>query len=254
MTDVATLISSWQEADGALPRLTWYGPGGERVELSGQVLANWVIKVANLLTEEADADDGSEVLIDLPVHWRTLAWSLGAWLVGAQVRFGPRVTGGGPHGAPTGSAAATVATGGTPEAPAGNTRGAPGGDTPDVIVTDQPEQTAGSEVLIAVALPALAMAFDGDLPPGAIDGAADLMTYPDELVMPTEPAGLDEISGPAWDGAKRVLVDAGSTGVVGQVLAIWRAGGSVVLVADPDADHDHLAGSESAALTSPANR
>ncbi len=223
MSDVAALISSWQGPDGALPRLTWYGPGGERVELSGQVLANWVIKVANLLTEEADADDGTQVVIDLPVHWRTLAWALGAWLTGAQVTFGSRV--GGSDGA--------VASAEEP-------------GVPDVLITDQPEQAGSADLLIGVALPALAMSFDGDLPPGALDGAADLMTYPDQLVLPTTPASLDDLAGPAWTGPDRVLVDAAAAGAITQVLAIWRAGGSVVLLGDPEADTAHLARTEGA--------
>ncbi|HLS24693.1 MAG TPA: TIGR03089 family protein [Beutenbergiaceae bacterium] len=219
MVDVADLISSWQGRDGALPRVTWYGPGGERVELSGQVLANWVIKVANLLTEEADADDGAEVFIDLPVHWRALTWALGAWLTGAQVSFGNRISGDAP----------------SPQVTA-----------PDVLITDRPEQAGTADLLIGVALPALAMSFEGDLPAGALDGAADLMTYPDELVMPTTPADLDDVAGSAWTGPERVLVRAETPGVITTILAIWRAGGSVVLVADPDADADHLARTEGA--------
>src|SRR6478609_1832263 len=65
------------------PRLTWYGDDGERVELSGAVLENWVNKTANLLVEEFDAGPGSRVLMDLPMHWRTLVWMLAGWRVGA---------------------------------------------------------------------------------------------------------------------------------------------------------------------------
>ena len=39
----------------ARPAPPWYGDDGERVELSGPVLAQWVTKTANLLVEELDA-------------------------------------------------------------------------------------------------------------------------------------------------------------------------------------------------------
>ena len=57
-------------ADPGRPRLTWYGDDGERVELSGHVLDNWVTKTANLLVEEYQAGPLTRVLLDLPVHWR----------------------------------------------------------------------------------------------------------------------------------------------------------------------------------------
>ena len=53
-------------ADPGRPRLTWYGAGGERIELSGAVLANWVAKTTNLLVEEFDAGPGTRVVLDLP--------------------------------------------------------------------------------------------------------------------------------------------------------------------------------------------
>jgi|SRR5699024_2541936 len=224
MTDVSELLTTWQGPDGARPRLTWYGPAGERVELSGRVLANWVIKAANLLGAEADAGPDTEVLIDLPPHWRALVWSLGGWLTGAQVDHGQRLRAGRerPGEAPT--------------------------STYDVVVTDLPEAAPQGEVLIAVALPAMAMAFTEELPAEAIDGAADLMTYPDELVLPPEPVDLDEVAGPTWTGPSRVLAPTTTAALVPQVLSIWRGGSSVVLVDDPDADLAHLAKLEGAEL------
>ena len=47
---VLTLLDAWSGGQGA-PALTWYGPDGERVELSQRVLANWVTKAMNLLTD-----------------------------------------------------------------------------------------------------------------------------------------------------------------------------------------------------------
>lgn len=157
---VADVLSALLSEPGR-PRLTWYGPAGERIELSGAVLDNWVNKTTNLLVEELDAGPGTRVLLDLPPHWRTVVWALAAWRVGA-----------------------TVAT--DAHAAAG---------TADVVVSDRPgalpvRRGAG---VVAVALPALARRFDGDLPAGALDAAQSVMTYGDVVgwapaVEPAEPA------------------------------------------------------------------
>ncbi|CAM3801423.1 TIGR03089 family protein [Occultella aeris] len=177
LDSVRELVEFWQATDPTSPRLTWYGPDSERVELSGRVLANWVIKATNLLTEEADAGPRVVVGVDLPVHWRAMVWSLAALRAGASVDL-----------------AVADTAGGLPRS-----MGAP--PVVDAVVTAHPERArervrAGGSV-IAVALPALARSFDGPLGPGVIDGAADLMTYPDVLTQPTE----SDPDGPAIDGA-----------------------------------------------------
>lgn len=138
-------------ADPGRPRLTWYGPDSERVELSGHVLDNWVAKTANLLVEEFDAGPGVRILLDLPPHWRTVVWSLATWRVGACVVLA------GPGGA--------------------------GPADVDVVVTHRPVEHAGTRAeIVAVALPALARTFGAGLPAGAIDAGAAVMTYGDVLV------------------------------------------------------------------------
>jgi uncharacterized protein (TIGR03089 family) len=68
------------------PVVTFYDIStGERVELSGVTLANWVSKVANFLVDELDAERGTGVRIGLPSHWLRSVWLLGAWRVGAVV-------------------------------------------------------------------------------------------------------------------------------------------------------------------------
>jgi uncharacterized protein (TIGR03089 family) len=209
-------------ADPGRPRLTWYGAGGERIELSGAVLANWVAKTTNLLVEEFDAAPGVRVGLDLPAHWRTAVWALAAWRCGAEVVMGGGV------------------------------------DDADVVVTDRPADHGGSRALVAVALPALARAFDGDLPPGAVDAAGAVMTYGDVVgwapdVEParaalTGPTGADAVAhaaladwatgaagGPAAPG-DRVLVEAGpdrgaaTVALLRAVLAALVGDGSVVVL------------------------
>jgi uncharacterized protein (TIGR03089 family) len=136
-------------ATGGQPRITQYDGGGERVELSGAVLANWTSKTTNLLVEEFDVAPGASVRLDLPAHWRTLVWALATWRCGGCVLLGPE-----------------------------------GGA--DVVVSDHPERHT-TDALVAVALPALARRFDGTLPPGAVDAAAAVMTYGDVIGWAPDP-------------------------------------------------------------------
>lgn len=127
------------------PRLTWYATDGERIELSGAVLVNWVTKTTNLLVEEFDAAPHVRVGLDLPPHWRSAVWALAAWRAGACLVLDP--------------------------------------DTPvEVQVTSRPQRPVpGNADVVAVALPGLARSYPGVLPPGALDAAAAVMTYGDVL-------------------------------------------------------------------------
>lgn len=143
--DVAALLALLVRDPGR-PRVTWYGDGGERVELSAAVLDNWVSKITNLLIEEHDAGPGTVVVLDLPPHWRTLTWALAAWRAGACVAL-------------------------------------PGAGSADVVVTATPDAAERADV-VAVALGALERRFAGPLPPGAVDAAAAVMTYGDVVGLP----------------------------------------------------------------------
>ncbi|HEX5331032.1 MAG TPA: TIGR03089 family protein [Cellulomonas sp.] len=216
---IADVLASLQREPGR-PRLTWYGDGSERIELSGAVLENWVSKTANLLVEEFDAGPGVRVLVDLPPHWRTVVWAFAAWRVGACVVL----------------------------------RSDPSSSDVDVVVTDRPEQFDRSAPVVAVALPALARTFGTGLPAGAIDAAAAVMTYGDvigwaPLVDPTAPAlvgtGSQVTHGQLIDWAvdaeapddARTFVPTSVTGSVADgtaralrdVLRSLRSAGSVVL-------------------------
>ena len=218
------------------PRLTWYGGDGERIELSGAVLVNWVSKTTNLLVEEFDAEPGTVVATDLPPHWRTLVWALATWRAGAHLRLVE----------PAGAA---------PEATSA---------APDVVVTPTPDRwldtdgtrPRGTE-LVAVALPALARTFGTDLPAGTVDAASAVMTYGDQLGY-VPPSDEDEpaLSGAgdqvthgellAWARSQvepvspgdRVLVTtpvaptgaAGVAQLLARALDAWAGDGSVVLL------------------------
>ena len=91
MRTPSSVLADLVRADATRPRVTFYddAPGptrGERIELSGRVLANWVAKAGNALQEEYDAAPGTLVRLDLPaLHWRTAYWALAVWSVGATV-------------------------------------------------------------------------------------------------------------------------------------------------------------------------
>ncbi|GAA1629315.1 TIGR03089 family protein [Georgenia ruanii] len=159
------LLASFTGGETSSPRLTWYGTDGERTELSGRVLANWVTKAANLLVEEADAEPGTTVVLDLPVHWRAVVWALASWTCGARVVL---------------TSAEDVLE---------------DEEGPDVVVTHRPGEAPGedaAELVLAVALPALAMEWDGEeLPSGVVDAAAELMSFGDHLGYVSEPEDDD---------------------------------------------------------------
>lgn len=145
------------------PRLTWYGDDGERVELTGPVADNWVTKGVNLLVEEYRCGPGTRVLLDLPVHWRTVLWALATWRTGGAVAVAPE--------------------------------GVVAPERADIVVTDRPERwedvvgAPGAPELVVVALPALARTVPA-LPPGAFDAAAAIGGYGDILTWVPE-AELD---------------------------------------------------------------
>lgn len=175
-TTIVDMLASLTSEPGR-PRLTWYGPDSERIELSGAVLTNWVNKTTNLLVEEFDAGPGTVIGLDLPGHWRTLIWSLAVWRSGAELRL---IT-------PREDAAGDL----------------------DVVVTNRPDRWDASETaVVAVALPALARSFDGELAPGVIDAASAVMTYGDDIgfVQETNPGGLALGAG-AYPGTASVRYD-----------------------------------------------
>lgn len=166
---VADLIARLS-SDPGRPRITWYAAGGERVELSGYVLENWVAKTTNLLVEEFDAAPGIRVLLDLPTHWKRVVWALAIWRSGATLILPEAANGVGE---------------------AETARPAP---PLDVVVTSEPESwqdAPGPVQIVAIALGSLARSWDGELPPGIMDGVAEVPLFDDVLGWTTDPAPSD---------------------------------------------------------------
>lgn len=209
----ADVLAGLLRSDPTSPRITCYDDhAGERIELSGKVLVNWVSKAANLLQEELDAGPGTTIGLHLPAdHWRTYYWALAAWSVGATV-----VT----TGAPCDIAIGTEGTG---------TEG-----------TD----TADQQIIVTLA--ALARRATVELPPGAIDEARELATYGDVFV-PYLAAQADDDALDSTTYADLVTVGRGALGTrmvvrgdlpaaLTDALAVWAEDGSVLLLRGVDPD------------------
>ncbi|RKR90314.1 uncharacterized protein (TIGR03089 family) [Micromonospora pisi] len=103
---IARILASAVAADPTRPLLTWYDDStGDRTELSGATLANWVAKTGNLLVDSAGLAPGDRAAVLLPPHWQSAAVLLGCWSAGLAVYgAGLTVPGAGPAGAPAGGA------------------------------------------------------------------------------------------------------------------------------------------------------
>jgi uncharacterized protein (TIGR03089 family) len=213
----ADVLAALLRSDPARPRVTFYDDSvnvGERIELSGKVLANWVSKAANLLQEELDVGPGSVVRLDLPAHhWRTLYWALAAWSVGATVE-------------------------------------ASGVRPPDLLVTSDVDVagTRDAESTVLVTLAALARQAPQPVP-GVVDGARELSTYADRFdawAAPDDDAAAlvtgdttftygAVVPSVDWPVGSRVHLAGDSAASLRHALGAWRVDGSVVLVLGPDA-------------------
>lgn len=190
------MLSAWTSDSPSSPRLTWYGSHSSRVELSGHVLATWVVKMTQALADLGEAGTGTRVLLDMPAHWRSLAWGLGVWTAGACVVLPAR-----------------------PDAPGVDAAPAPADGAPvDVVLTDHPgrwaEFAADGGVLLAQEMDDLALSWRGDhLRPGVVDAAAEVLGYPDRIDSVPIPLSSD----PALvTGDGRTVAYAG--------LATWASG------------------------------
>lgn len=213
------LMTALRSGQSTAPRLTWYGPDSERVELSGRVLDNWVAKTSNLLQDELDAEPGMRLRLDLPAHWKSVILALAAWQLGMEVVFDDAEA--------------------------------------ELLATADPGPGAaagGFDAVLAVSLPALAMRWPGELPTGVLDYAAEVRSHGDFFMPHIDPeaqrpavrtadgtshahgALLDDFAA-EHEAGLRLLVPAadGLETALAQSLGSWKADGSVVLV-HPDVE------------------
>jgi len=88
-TTIPEAFAAAVRRDPTTPLLTWYDDAtGDRTELSGATLENWVAKTANLLLDGAGLGEGDAVAVLLPPHWQTAAVLLGTWAAGLAADLG----------------------------------------------------------------------------------------------------------------------------------------------------------------------
>ena len=217
-------LRRWVRERGASPLLTYYDLAtGERTELSGISVANWVDKTSNLLADELGAGPGYRVELALaersPGHWVTLVWQLACWQVGAAVTLGRR----------------TAAT---------------------VVVVGQGDPTAaekGTPVLVCSLHP-LGLPLAEPPPAGVLDYALEVRAQPDQhAAMPQSGLAIawqdptcqltqaDLLTGDATDRRRLIRPDDPWTTTRDGLIAPLLGGGSSVVVAGPAAP-EQLAG------------
>jgi uncharacterized protein (TIGR03089 family) len=87
-TTIPQAFSESVRRDPTTPLLTWYDDAtGDRTELSGATLDNWVSKTANLLVDGLGLGSGDTAAVLLPPHWQTAAIVLGVSSAGLSVVF-----------------------------------------------------------------------------------------------------------------------------------------------------------------------
>lgn len=214
MRTPASVLAEILRSDPARPRVTFYedtpGPTqGERIELSGKVVNNWISKAGNALQDEYDLGPGSVVRLALPPHWRALYWAFAVWSIGGTVDCAD-------DGAP------------------------------DLLICDDPDLAATLDPpadVVLVTLAALARVHPGTVPAGVMDEARELATYGDQFSARADPAPDDValISGRGhtayksvvpqrdWPTGSRVSLSGDLADVLESTLAAWAVDGSVVL-------------------------
>lgn len=240
----------------ARPVLTWYGSA--RVELGGPVLARWFSKTANLLSHEyADlfapsSGVSQHIVVDLPSCWQKIIWVSTATLCGWTVSVPARQEDFGAND-PAGTAlvhhelsdAASLT------------------HTPITLyVTErmnasaQQAQADGADILLHNLSP-LALRWDDDLPPGAIDALEALMSHSDlledvyEAVAWPSHAPREHSDEPALHapGAalsdpqqhRLVLHEANALALYMPLTELWAEGASAIII-DPAYHDDAKAG------------
>jgi uncharacterized protein (TIGR03089 family) len=206
--------------DGSRPLLTYYDDEtGERIELSVTTFDNWVAKTVGLLRDGLGADAGARVSLRLPPHWQSLVWAMACWAVGACVTTGQ-----------DGRADVVVT----------------GPDGLDAATSD------GATNVVALSLRPLGARFTEVLPPGVLDYAVEVPSYPDQMAyLPPDEVepGLDGDGGVhtlgglvayaedrraqlGLEARSRVLVATEDLGVAlrGGLLVPLVVGGSSVLI------------------------
>ncbi len=219
MSQLYDVLLARARTDPGAPVVTWYGPAGERAEMSAVTFATSVAKTAGVLLDEWEVPTDAVVRLDLPLHWQVPVWLAACDLAGLTVVWDLT-------------------------APA------------DLVAHADPEVAATSGATFPVLVSVTPFGLQGAIPPPApaLDHARDAMGQPDAFAG--DPAsGRWLVDGQTWTASEicergrelatvtglspggRLLVT-GSPQDPSVGLAVWPAplvsGAGVVLCAAPD--------------------
>lgn len=202
----AQLLSALEHT-GPRPALAWYGEAA-RIELSGHVLANWVIKSIGHLHDEIDLAPGEDVVLDLPPHWKRLTLAVAGWALGAAVTVLEREEG---------ASEASLS----------------GAGDPRVVITDRPDSALAATADEVLALDAVSLAprYSGELPALVHDWLSEVRGSSDRLGVTLPPWSGPAVEGsprPGSEAPPRVLVDDDGLSALPRVLGALLAGGGIV--------------------------
>lgn len=208
------------------PLVTFYDhESGERVEISVVTYANWVAKVSSLLVDELDLERGQRLRVDLPTHWLGPVFVGAAWTVGLVLEV--------------------EESDGLPDAVVCG---------PDTL--DRWAEHADDVAVLACSLLPLGVRFRDGVPAGVHDVGIEVWGQPDSFI-PWDPPSADDPALADADGtlSQAHVMEAAAAGSLltdgGRLLTVANPasppglatfteplvrGGSVVLVARPDAD------------------
>lgn len=210
------LLAALEQA-GPHPVLAWYGESS-RIELSGHVLANWLIKTIGHLHDEIALEPGEQLVLDLPPHWKRLVLALAAWALGAEVTVLDRDD----------EAARTAE-----EAEEADRTGlASDADSPRVVATDRPGSALAQSADEVLALQAVSLAprFDGELPPLAHDWLGEVRGSSDRLgvALPGWSGPTPQLPAETGPGRPRLLLAEDGLPAAPVMLGVLLAGGGIV--------------------------
>jgi len=262
---VAAAMAARLRADGASPMITFYDDAtGERVELSGVTLDNWVAKTANLLVDTLGLSPGDRVAVDLPAHWLAVVILLAAWSAGLEVLVAtgwedaataprPDETDqedqAGQDGEQNGEEDKDDGTDEPDDRPAGTL-----GEIQAAFVAESRVDAAlslGADEVVALSLRPFGARMAHPIA-GVLDFAAEVPAHGDRFAAPPPPAAQARLLALAASTAEagglgrgdRLLATAGpgsAEGVLGTALAPLVAGASVVLCRHLDTHLDDAA-------------
>jgi uncharacterized protein (TIGR03089 family) len=204
---VPSLFAALVGKDPSLPFLTFYDDAtGERTELSGATLANWVAKTANLLVDGCGLGPGDVAAVRLPAHWQTAAILLGAWTAGLSVTYGQ----------PTGA----------------------GADVEFASLTAAETGAPGPADRYVLGLAPMGLPMRGPVPAGFADYVAEVRQFGDHYPGPVGGAGTEDLVERArklaYPGG-RLLIDAvAHPDPVEWLVGPLAAGASIVLSVNSD--------------------